>query len=72
MANSESTGLVTVNEVVIRAGIPGMQVLEDTGEHVYPADTSDFVKLLREQGFNVLFEHEKSRRTLVGHKSYEV
>lgn len=63
---------MTGNEVMIRAGIPGMQDPEDDGEHRYPGGTSDFVKLLREQGFTVSYEHDKSERTLVGYKAFEV
>lgn len=57
---------------MVRAGIPGMQDPEDNGEHRYPAGMSDFVKLLREQEFAVSYEHDKSERTLVGFKAFEV
>ena len=63
---------MTESKVVIRAGIPGMQDPEDQNEHHYPAGTSDFVKLLREQDFTVLYEHDKSERTLVSHKAFDV
>lgn len=60
-------------EVVVRAGIPGMQAdPEGNGEHRYPADVSDFVKLLRERGCIVSYEHEKPERTLVEFKAFEI
>ncbi|MEU0536171.1 hypothetical protein [Amycolatopsis tolypomycina] len=43
-----------------------------SGEHRYPASTSDFVKLLREDGIQVEYEHEKSQWTLVEYKSFDV
>ncbi len=57
---------------MVRAGIPGMQDPEDNGEHRYLGGTSDFVKLLREQGFTVSYEHDKTERTLVSYKSFDV
>jgi len=63
---------VPENKVVIRAGIPGMEDGSAEGEHRYPTNTSDFVKLLREEGFNVDYEHEKLERTLVGYKAFDV
>lgn len=60
------------NKIVVRAGVPGMDDGSAEGEHRYPTSTSDFVKLFREQGFSVDYEHEKSDRTLVGYKAFDV
>ncbi|MEV7046624.1 hypothetical protein [Amycolatopsis sp. NPDC051061] len=60
------------NKVVVRAGVPGKDDGSAEGEHHYPTSTSDFVKLLRELGFSVDYEHEKSQRALVGYKAFDV
>ncbi|MEC3980418.1 hypothetical protein [Amycolatopsis sp. H20-H5] len=59
-------------KVVIRAGVPGMDSERANGEHRYPASASDFMKLLREQGFSVEYEHERAERTLVEFKAFDV
>ena len=60
----------TTASVEVRAGIPGigLEQLED-GRYSYPSLTSNFVKLFRNNGFTVTFDHERAQRVEVSHNA---
>jgi hypothetical protein len=58
--------------VVVRAGLPGDDPKEPSDEKRYLSGTSDFVKLLRERGYSVSYEHDKADRELVMYQSADL
>jgi len=49
--------------VLIRAGIPDMGIEElESGNFAYPVTTTDFAKILRENGFDVSYDHPREKR----------
>lgn len=59
--------------VTILPGVPGMESLRvDDGCVPYPTSTVDFVKVLREAGFEVQFTEPRETRQYVGHMAAEI
>ncbi|WP_143036162.1 hypothetical protein [Lentzea fradiae] len=58
--------------VVIRAGIPASHQGRGQGEPIYPDSVTDVAKLLRQEGVEVSYEHDRDQRKILSLNSAEV
>lgn len=59
-------------QIIVESGFPGKPNYSTPDGHPYPSSASNVVKLLRQEGMQVEYAHEKSERRVVSLNALEV